>query len=35
VPFPFSKLSEARRRPALVLTDLDGDDIILRQITSQ
>ena len=33
--FPFSDLSGAKRRPALVLADLDGDDIILCQITSQ
>jgi len=31
--FPFSDLSGAKRRPALVLADLDGDDIILCQIT--
>ena len=35
VPFPFSDLSNAKRRPALVLTDLSGNDIILCQITSQ
>ncbi len=35
VPFPFSDLSESKRRPALVLADLAGDDIILCQITSQ
>ena len=35
VPFPFSDLSQAKRRPALVLTELDGDDRILCQITSQ
>lgn len=35
VPFPFSNLSQAKRRPALVIVDLDGDDIILCQITSQ
>ncbi|HMF32927.1 MAG TPA: type II toxin-antitoxin system PemK/MazF family toxin [Candidatus Lokiarchaeia archaeon] len=35
VPFPFSDLSEAKRRPALVLTPLPGDDVILCQITSQ
>ena len=35
VPFPFSDLSQAKRRPALVLTNLDGDDLILCQITSQ
>lgn len=35
VPFPFSDLSQAKRRPALVLTELEGDDRILCQITSQ
>ncbi len=35
VPFPFSDLSKAKRRPALVLVDLKGEDLILIQITSQ
>lgn len=35
IPFPFSDLSDAKRRPALVLSDLKGDDVILCQITSQ
>ena len=35
VPFPFSDLKEAKRRPALVLATLDGDDLILCQITSR
>lgn len=35
VPFPFSDLSQAKRRPALVLAHLGGDDLILCQITSQ
>jgi mRNA interferase MazF len=35
VPFPFSNLRESKRRPALVLASLDGDDLILCQITSQ
>lgn len=35
LPFPFSDLSGSKRRPALVLADLQGDDIILCQITSQ
>ena len=35
LPFPFSDLSDSKRRPALVLADLPGDDIILCQITSQ
>jgi mRNA interferase MazF len=35
IPFPFSDLSASKKRPALVLADLPGDDIILCQITSQ
>ena len=35
VPFPFSDLTMSKRRPALVITDLTGDDLILCQITSQ
>ncbi|MCL2108570.1 MAG: type II toxin-antitoxin system PemK/MazF family toxin [Oscillospiraceae bacterium] len=34
INFPFSDLSGAKRRPALVIADLSGDDIILCQITS-
>ena len=32
---PFSDLSQTQRRPALVLAALQGDDLILCQITSQ
>jgi mRNA interferase MazF len=35
VPFPFSDLSSAKKRPALVLATPDGDDVILCQITSR
>jgi len=35
IPFPFSDLTGSKRRPALVLADLPGNDIILCQITSQ
>ncbi|MEM4414213.1 MAG: type II toxin-antitoxin system PemK/MazF family toxin [Candidatus Caldarchaeum sp.] len=35
VPFPFSDLSTAKRRPALVIATLAGDDVILCQITSK
>ena len=35
IPFPFSDLSGSKKRPALVLADLPGDDILLCQITSQ
>ena len=31
VPFPFSDLTEAKRRPALVLAELDGDDRITSE----
>ena len=34
-PFPFSDLSNAKRRPALVVATLSGDDVILCQIISQ
>ena len=34
VPFPFSDLSDAKLRPALVLADAGRDDWILCQITS-
>jgi mRNA interferase MazF len=35
VPFPFSDLSQSKRRPALVVATLTGNDLILSQITSQ
>jgi mRNA interferase MazF len=35
IPFPFSDLSASKRRPALVVATLLGDDLILCQITSQ
>jgi mRNA interferase MazF len=35
VPFPFTNLTDAKRRPALVIASLSGDDVILCQITSQ
>jgi mRNA interferase MazF len=35
LPFPFSDLTQAKRRPALVIAVLEGDDRILCQITSQ
>lgn len=34
IPFPFSNLSDWKRRPALVIAQLTGDDAILCQITS-
>jgi mRNA interferase MazF len=35
VPFPFSDLSTTKKRPALVIVALSGDDAILCQITSK
>ncbi len=35
VPFPFSDLSQTKRRPALIVAVLEGDDLLLCQITSQ
>ena len=35
VPFPFSDLSQSKRRPALVIASLEGEDNILCQITSK
>ena len=35
VPFPFSDLTQTKRRPALIVANLSGDDLILCQITSQ
>ncbi len=32
--FPFSDLSSSRKRPAVVVANLSGDDLILAQITS-
>lgn len=34
VPFPFSDLSQAKLRPAVVLADVSRDDWILCQVTS-
>ena len=35
IPFPFSDLSQSKRRPALVVAPLEGDDVILCQLTSR
>ena len=34
IPFPFSDLTGSKRRPALVVADWGGADVILAQITS-
>ena len=35
LPFPFSDLTANKKRPALVIANLSGDDIIVCLITSQ
>ena len=35
IPFPQTDLQVGKRRPALVVADLTGDDLILCQITTQ
>jgi PemK-like protein. len=35
IPFPFTDLSGNKKRPAFVVADLEGDDIIVCQITSK
>lgn len=35
LPFPFSDLTQSKRRPALVLVALNGSEVLLCQITSQ
>jgi mRNA interferase MazF len=35
LPFPFSDLSSSKRRPALVIAPLRGNDVILCMITSR
>ena len=35
VVFPFTDLSAAKKRPALIVADLNGDDYIMLQITSK
>lgn len=35
LPFPQTNLQAGKRRPALVVANLTGDDLILCQITSQ
>jgi mRNA interferase MazF len=35
IPFPFTDLSGNKKRPAFVVADLPGEDIIVCQITSK
>ncbi|MFH0966835.1 MAG: type II toxin-antitoxin system PemK/MazF family toxin [Methanobacteriota archaeon] len=35
IPFPFSDLRQVKRRPALVIANVTGNDLILCQITSK
>lgn len=35
LPFPFSNLSSAKKRPALIIADITGNDYIMLQITSK
>jgi len=35
ISFPFSDFSGSKKRPALVIADLRGDDVLLCQITSK
>ena len=35
LPFPFSDLTSSKKRPALVVANLTGDDVIVCLITSQ
>ncbi len=34
VAFPFTDLSSSRKRPTLVISNIEGDDIIICEITS-
>jgi hypothetical protein len=35
IPFSFSDLSQSKRRPALIVAQFEGKDVILCQITSK
>jgi len=35
LPFPYSDLSSSKKRPAVIIAILEGDDIMLCQITSR
>lgn len=35
ISFPFTDLSLTRKRPALILSNLEGDDLVICEITSK
>ena len=35
LPFPFSDLTSSKKRPAIVVAPLTGDDILVCQVTSK
>lgn len=35
IPFPFTDLSNSKKRPAIILADIKGDDYLMVQITSK
>ena len=35
LPFPFSDLTNSKKRPAVVIAQLTGDDVLVCQITSK
>ncbi len=35
IPFPFTDLSASKKRPAVIISDLQGSDYFMLQITSQ
>lgn len=35
IPFPFTDLSSSKKRPAVILADIKGNDYFMLQITSQ